>query len=248
MAEPSACLCIAHRGASGHCPENTRAAFLRAIELGAHMVEVDCQLTRDGVPVILHDETLDRTTSGSGPLCDRTLREVEALDAGSWFSPAFAEERVPTLAATVEILRGHAALNLELKGDDDPGRLELECLGLLSSYRFLDQTVFSSFSPERMRAVREQSARARIGVLMDAGAPWSEGLRLASELGAEALHPERSLVRRDRVAEAHERGLEVRVWPVNRPSAIAALLAAGVDGIFTDYPERCLRLSRPRSS
>src|SRR6185436_4821609 len=105
--------------------ENTRAAFVRALELGADMVELDCQLTRDGAAVILHDETLDRTTNGRGPLRERTLREVRALDAGSWFGRAFAGEPVPTLDEAVECLRGRAGMNLELKGDDAPGRLEI---------------------------------------------------------------------------------------------------------------------------
>ena len=230
---------IAHRGASGHRPENTLVAFRHAIALGTDMVEVDCQLTRDGAPVILHDETLDRTTDGRGPLGRRTLAEVRALDAGSWFSPEFAGERVPTLEETVETLRdGGVGLNLELKGDDDPGRLELIALGVLASYRFLPQTVFSSFSPRRMRALRERSAEARIAVLLDTGAAWAAGLALAHELGAEALHPDRSLATARNVAEAHERGLAVRVWAVNRPKEVATLLARGVDGIFTDYPER----------
>ena len=230
---------IAHRGASGHRPENTLAAFRYAIELGTDMIEVDCQLTGDGAPVILHDETLDRTTDGRGPLRLRTLAEVRALDAGSWFSPQFAGERVPTLEETVETVRdGGVGLNLELKGDDDPGRLELISLGILASYRFLPRTVFSSFSPRRMRALRERSAEARIAILLEAGASWAGGLALARELAAEALHPDRALATARHVAEAHEHGLAVRVWPVNRPKEVAALLERGVDGIFTDFPER----------
>jgi glycerophosphoryl diester phosphodiesterase len=212
------------------------------------MVEVDCQLTRDGVPVILHDETLERTTSGTGRLSEKTLREVQSLDAGSWFSPHFVGERIPTLEEAVECLRGKVALNLELKGDDDPGRLELECLGILSSYRFLDQTVFSSFSPRRMGALRERSPRARIGILIDSGRRWVRGVRLAVELRAEALHPERSAIRPERVAEAHGLGLEVRVWPVNRAADMERLVAAGVDGIFTDYPERLQHLAMTKLS
>ncbi|MBI2962747.1 MAG: glycerophosphodiester phosphodiesterase [Deltaproteobacteria bacterium] len=234
---------IAHRGASGHCPENTRVAFLRAIESGADMVELDCQRTRDGALVILHDETLERTTNGRGRVRDRTLKELKALDAGSWFASRFAGEEVLTLEQAIEILRGHVELNLEIKGEDAPGRIEIQCVGVVRSLRFFERTVFSSFSAARMRLVRDLADDARIGVLMDADTRWSDGLALAAQLGAEALHPERSLVRAETVAEAHRRGLQVRVWTVNRAEEVESLAAAGVDGIFTDFPERLLRVS-----
>lgn len=234
-------LAIAHRGASGHCPENTLAAFRRAIELGADMVELDCQLTRDGEVVVIHDDTLDRTTTGRGAVAVRTLAEIRALDAGSWFSPQFAGERVPTLAEVVDCLRGKVALNLEMKGEADPGTLEVQCLGILRSLRYFSDTVFSSFSARRVRAVREFSAEARIGILVDDAAAWKAGLALGAELGAEAVHPERRVASAATVAQAHDRGLEVRVWPVNRASEMSSLAAMGVDGIFTDYPDRLLR-------
>ena len=215
---------------------------MRAIELGAGMVELDCQLTRDGAVAVIHDETLDRTTNGRGPVRSKSLSEIKSLDAGSWFSPEFAGEEVLTLEETIEILRGRAALNLEMKGDDEPGRLELQCFGIVSSYRFLEQTVFSSFSARRIRTLRDLSSEARVGVLMDAAASWADAFSRARELSAEAVHPERSLVDDRAVSEAHRRGLEVRVWPVNRLDDMGALIAAGVDGIFTDYPERLLRL------
>jgi len=246
MAERPRFLRIAHRGASGHCPENTRAAFLRAIELGADMVELDCQMTRDGAVVVIHDETLERTTSGRGRVIDRTLKEIQALDAGSWFSPRFAGEEVPTLEDVTALLRGKVGLNLEIKGDDQPGRLEIQCVGTLVSMRFFEQTVFSSFSARRMRMLRELSAEARIAILLDAGQSWSDGFALAAELAAEAVHPERSLVKRELVDAAHERGLEVRVWPVNDLGKMEAFLDMGVDGIFTDYPDRLLGLTARR--
>jgi glycerophosphoryl diester phosphodiesterase len=246
MAERPRFLRIAHRGASGHCPENTRSAFVRAIELGADMVELDCQMTRDGAVVVIHDETLDRTTSGRGRVIDRTLKEIQTLDAGSWFSPRYAAEDVPTLEDVIAILRGKVALNLEIKGNDPPGRLEIHCVGTLHSMRFFDQTVFSSFSPRRMQKLRELSAEARIGILMAAGTRWSDGLQLAAELAAEALHPERSLVRPELVAAAHGHGLEVRVWPVNDVRHMESLIDMGVDGIFTDFPDRLLGLTARR--
>jgi glycerophosphoryl diester phosphodiesterase len=237
---------IAHRGASGHCPENTRAAFLRAIELGADMVELDCQQTRDGAVVVIHDETLERTTNGRGRVQDSTLREIKALDAGAWFGRDFVGEEILTLEQAVELLHSRVQLNLEIKGEDSPGRLEIQCVGIVRSLRFFADTCFSSFSPARMRLVRDLAEDARIGVLMDADTRWSDGFALAAELAAEAVHPERRLVTPEAVAEAHRRGLEVRVWPVNRPAEMEALADLGVDGIFTDFPERLLRIGARR--
>jgi glycerophosphoryl diester phosphodiesterase len=244
MPDPSRLLRIAHRGASGHCPENTRAAFVRAIALGADMVELDCQMTRDGAVVVIHDETVERTTNGRGRVRDHTLKEIKALDAGSWFGREFAGEEVLTLEEAIEILRGRAALNLEIKGESPPGRLEIQCVGIVGSMRFSRETVFSSFSQPRMRLVRDLSDDARLAVLADAGESWSAAFAFADEIGAEAVHPERSLVSAAAVREAHVRGLEVRVWSVNRRSEMESLAALGVDGIFTDFPERLLRLRR----
>jgi glycerophosphoryl diester phosphodiesterase len=245
--ERSRLLRIAHRGASGHCPENTRVAFVRAIELGADMIELDCQMTRDGAVVVIHDDTLDRTTSGRGHVRERTLRELKALDAGSWFAARFSGEEILTLEEAIEILRGKAELNLEIKGDDAPGRLEIQCVGIVRSLRFSDSTVFSSFAPERMRLVRDLADDARIGVLMDDGTDWQVGLQLAAEVQAEALHPARSLASAAAFERAHDHDLEVRVWPVNRPVDMEALVAIGVDGIFSDYPDRLLHLTAARA-
>jgi glycerophosphoryl diester phosphodiesterase len=247
MSERSRLMRIAHRGASGHCPENTRAAFLRAIELDADMVELDCQITRDGAVVVIHDETLERTTNGRGRVRDHTLKEIKRLDAGSWFRREFAGEEVLTLEEAVEILRGRVGLNLEIKGADPPGRLEIQCVGIVRSLHFSRETVFSSFSLPRMRLVRDLADDARIGILMNAGEPWTAAFALGAELGAEAVHAERSLVSATAVGEAHQRGLEVRVWSVNRPSEMESLAVLGVDAIFTDFPERLLPLSVMRA-
>src|SRR5436309_8381837 len=136
MSARSRLMRIAHRGASGHCPENTRAAFLRAIELGADMVELDCQITRDGAVVVIHDETLVRTTNGRGRVRDHTLKEIKRLDAGSWFRREFAGEEVLTLEEAVAILRGRVQLNLEIKGVDPPGRLEIQSVSIVRRLRF----------------------------------------------------------------------------------------------------------------
>jgi len=108
--------------------------------------------------------------------------------------------------------------------------------------------VFSSFEPARMRLVRDLAEDARIGVLMDDDLPWQSGLDFAAELGAEALHPARKLAVPAAIARAHENGLEVRVWSVNRPAEMEALVAIGVDGIFSDFPDRLLHLTASRAA
>lgn len=173
---------------------------------------------------------------------EKSLREIKSLDAGSWFSAEFAGEEVLVLEEAIEILRGRVALNLEMKGDSEPGPLELRCIGVVSGMSFLDQTVFSSFSARRVRTLRDLSPEARVGILVEDGSRWNEAFSLARELSAEAAHPEHSLVDSRVVSTAHDLGLEVRAWPVNRIEEMRALVAAGVDGIFTDYPERLLRL------
>ncbi len=236
-----ALLVIGHRGASGTRPENTLVSFRRAVELGAHMVELDAQLTADGSVVVLHDDTLDRTTDGLGPLAARTLAEVRRLDAGRWFDPVFAGERVPTLAEVLTAVP--IPVNVELKGIR-PDDLEARALAVVEEAGALDRVVFSSFEPERLIGLRARTDRAALAVLW-AGPEVGDALRLAERVGARALH-----VRNDRraiqsIAAGRAVGLEIRVWTVNSPADLASLVDAGASGIFTDFPERFLHLPPP---
>src|SRR5262245_55327989 len=233
-------LIIAHRGASGTCPENTLAAFRRAGEVGAPMVELDVQLTGDGEVVVIHDTTLDRTTTGGGPVRDRTLAEIAALDAGSWFGPAFVGERVPTLAQVLAAVP--LAVNVELKpiGEDD---LEAKALAVVLGAGSLGRVVFSSFDPASLVRLRQASNEAEVAVLWDEG-PLPEALRLAGRVNARALHLRNDRVTPDTLSILAAAGLPVRVWTVNDAAEFHRLAAAGVNGVFTDYPERFL-LSAP---
>src|SRR4029450_436821 len=142
---------IAHRGASGTCPENTLPAFRRAVELGVPMVELDVQLTRDGHPVVIHDSTLERTTSGYGAVRRRTLAEIAALDAGRWVAPALAGTRAPALGdvlATIPI-----RINVELKAIGGDG-LEHRALQAVEEAGALGRVVFSSFHPSTLERLR----------------------------------------------------------------------------------------------
>ena len=232
------CLRIGHRGAAGTRPELTRAAFEGAREIGVDMIELDVHLTRDEQLVVLHDRELGRTVQGSGLVRDYTLAELCARDAGSWFALEYAEERVPSLAEVLDLTAGKAALNVEIKsGATDWETTARVLIDLLNATQRLTSTVISSFEMGALRAVREQSAEARLGVLWhnaDLDPMWL----LAEGLAAQSIHPLWSLVDPSVVTHAQERALQVIVWTVNEPQVIGQLAGIGVDGIISDYPER----------
>jgi len=228
---------IAHRGASGRAPENTHAAFAAALNLGAEAVELDCQLSADGELVVIHDETLDRTTDGHGAVGDRSAAELARLDAGSWFGAEYRGERIPRLADVLAQLRDRVILNIEIKSAHDVGVIEPKLAALIVAERAADWVVFSSFHSEGVRNMRTAAPWARLGVLCDQD-PLAGGLALATELGAEFLIPGRRWVDGRVVATAHARGLDVWVWTVNEPGEMRRLIALGVDALFSDYPER----------
>src|SRR6266516_2226434 len=202
------------------CPENTLVAFARAAALGAHMIELVVQLTRDGEVVVMHDWTLERTTDGAGAVSDRTLAEIRRLDAGAWFGPAFRGTRVPTLA---EVL---AAVAL-------PVNVELKPVGAGA----LARVVFSSFDAGALERLCARTARATLAVLWDEG-PVADAVARARRVGARALHLRKDRTTPDAMAAAA--GLPVRAWTVNERGEMGRLVAAGVEGIFTDFPERFL--------
>ncbi|HZR79685.1 MAG TPA: glycerophosphodiester phosphodiesterase family protein [Candidatus Binatia bacterium] len=230
---------IAHRGASAECPENTLAAFRRAMELGAAMIECDLQLTADGHVVVFHDWTLERTTTGAGLVRERSLADVQALDAGSWRDPRFAGEAVPTLPQILDATDGRVELNLELKSERDDGRLVLTAMAEVTRHRALDRVLFSSFHMGLLARVRDASPHAAIAVLWS-GPPFEDAFRSAEELAAVALHPRADCITPELVAEAHARGLAVNVWTVNSVVRMVDLVQMGVDGIISDHPGRLL--------
>jgi glycerophosphoryl diester phosphodiesterase len=231
---------IAHRGASGTSPENTLPAFRRAVELGAPMIELDVQLTRDGHPVVIHDWTLERTTSGYGPVRRRTLAEIAALDAGRWFAPAFAGTRVPGLDEVLAAIP--IRINVELKAAGDDG-LERRVLETVAEAGALGRVVFSSFDASSLQRVRALSRDAELAVLW-AGGTTAKALALADRVGARSVHLRKGGGAPAAIAAGHAAGLAMRVWTVNAPADFARLTDAGADGVFTDYPERFLQICR----
>jgi glycerophosphoryl diester phosphodiesterase len=229
-------LVIAHRGASGHAPENTLAAFKRALALGATFIETDLQLTRDSRFVALHDETVDRTTNGQGKVHDMTLAELRGLDAGSWFGSEFAGERIPTLDEILEFSKKNdAVFYLELKPGGSWGG-EHALIGALRESGEIHRAAVISFDPGILAGLRRIEPTMMTGLLYDG--QLEKPIEKALEVGARQLAVRGDLVKPMFLKEARKKDLQVICWTVNHPAHIRTLMEAGVDGIMSDYPDR----------
>ena len=221
--------CFGHRGARGHEPENTLRSVRRALALGANGIEVDVHLA-DGRLMVIHDETLNRTTNGTGRVAKKTFAELRALDAGKG-------ERIPTLEEVFDTVSRRAVVNVELKGPGTaaPVARLIEEYVRTRGWQWADFLV-SSFDHAQIEAVKNLRPEIRTGALVE---KTPRGLAaFAEKIGAWSLNPGQRCVTPELVADAHARGLKVFVYTVNRPQEIAALAALGVDGVFTDFPER----------
>ncbi|HVS86814.1 MAG TPA: glycerophosphodiester phosphodiesterase family protein [Candidatus Acidoferrum sp.] len=227
---------IAHRGASGHAPENTLAAFKRAVALGATFIETDLQLTRDSRFVAMHDGTVNRTTNGQGKVHDMTMAELRRLDAGSWFGSEFAGERVPTLDEILGFSKKHdVVFYLELKPSGSWGG-EHALVGALRESGEIPRAVVISFDADILARLRQIEPTLMTGLLYDG--QIEEPLEKALEVGARQLAMRGDLVTPALLKDARKRDLQVVCWTVNHPAHIRMLMAAGVDGIMSDYPDR----------
>ena len=232
---------VAHRGASALAPENTMAAFERAVELGADALELDLHLTRDNELVVIHDDTLDRTTDGSGPVHQRSLGELMRLDAGRWFGEGFAGQRIPRLAEVLDRFAGRVPLALEIKAGSTffPG-IEEKVVSALRQHGAIDQGAVASFDHYALRRLKEIEPTIRTAALL-VGRPVSLSA-LAGPAKADGLALEASFVTKTEVEACRASGLQLVVWVVNDPAQMRHFIKLGVDGIITDYPD-LLRLA-----
>lgn len=240
MARPARPLVIAHRGASGYRPENTRLAFELAIEQRADMIETDLHRTRDGAIVLSHDAELGHL-SAEGEVADRTLAEIQALDAGNG-------EPLPSLDETLDAFGARIPWNLEFKksGHGYYEGIEAQALAAVEARGLLDQTLFSSFYDPVLERLRAISPGARIALLVSPRFPGA-AVRRARSLGAEAINPEASIATPELVAEAHAAGLAVYVFTVDSADQMRRFLEMGVDGLFTNLPDRMAAILREES-
>jgi len=228
-------LLIAHRGDPSRSPENTLSGIRLALEAEPDFIEMDVHLSADGHLVVIHDRTLDRTTSGTGEVSAHTLAQLGELDAGSWYGPGFAREPIPTLAQALEAVGDRSRLAVELKGDGTG-------VALARWARALDSRLptFLSFRAEELRALKERFPEAEVNFLFSE--PLSERERLArllssaTELGCVGVGVYAPECPAEAIEEIHGRGLQVWVWTVNDAAEWETFIRAGLDGITTARP------------
>ncbi|MBN8203735.1 MULTISPECIES: glycerophosphodiester phosphodiesterase [Bacillaceae] len=232
---------FAHRGASGHFPENTMAAFQAALEAGADGIELDVQMAKDGTLVIIHDEKVDRTTGGTGYIKDMIFEEILQLDV--WFADVNAGETIPDLEKFLKwaVMEGNELLiNIELKNDliEYPG-MEEKVIDLILKYGLEKRVIISSFNAESLKRVRNLHATLQTGYLIE-GIPENI-LEIAKSIGANSIHCEEGFALSEFGREAKEAGFPLRVYTVNDETRSGLLNNAGVEVIMTDFPERFLK-------
>lgn len=227
---------FAHRGASAYAPENTLAAFELALRQEADAVELDAKLCADGSVVVIHDQTVKRTTDGNGRVAQLSLAQLKELDAGSHFDPAFRGERIPSLDEVLESLGKRTFINIELTNyasvlDDLP----IKTAQLVQRHNLAGSVMFSSFNPVALLRARRQLPQVPIALL---ALPGGSGTLARSGLGRllfyQALHPEKGDVTPELVSTSHRRGCLVNVYTVNLAEDMQQLFSMQVDGIFTD--------------
>ena len=220
---------IAHRGASAHAPENTMAAFQLAYDQGADGIELDVMLTKEGHVVVIHEDTVDRTTNGTGKVRDMTLDQLQALDAGQG-------EKIPTLMEVLKEFGGQFIINIELKNYSSMlDALPLEVIKLVESLNLVESVLLSSFNPFNLSRIRRRLPRIKLGLITQ---PKMAKRWLWRFFPYDALHPHFSDVDRELVTSLHAEDRKINVWTPDETAEIRRLAALSVDGIITNYPQR----------
>ena len=227
---------IAHRGASAYAPENTLAAFDLALRMGARHIELDVQATQDGHIVVIHDDSVDRTTDGTGPVAGHKLAALRALDAGARFGPAFAAERIPLFEEVLERYQGRAHLHVEIKGRS-PG-LSQGSADLIRRHSMADQVTVTSFQKVRLVETRAYAPEFPTGWLVRE--VTAAIITEARALGLTQLCPRADVVTPELVERLHGEGFVVRAWGVADEELMRRVVEAGADGMTVNFPDKLI--------
>lgn len=239
---------VAHRGASGHAPENTMASFRRAVEMGAQFIETDLQLTRDARVIAIHDFTFDRTTTGTGEVHLLPLHQVRALDAGSWFGDrdgtSHAGEKVPVLEEILDFAKQYDVIfYLEIKSGQAWG-IEHVVVATLRDRNASARVMIISFDPAALDTIHRLDSTMMTGLLCEI--PSGDLVERTVRAGARQLVARGDLITSAVTEKAHRAGLQVVAWTINDVEQMRRMIEAGVDGIITDYPDRAFEVLREK--
>jgi glycerophosphoryl diester phosphodiesterase len=233
-----------HRGACALAPENTIASFKLAVEHMADFIELDAKLSADGEVMVIHDQTVDRTTNGSGRVNQLTLAQLKELDAGGKFDKKFSGEKIPTLDEVFKAVGKEIFVNVELtnyasKNDD----LVTKVVAIIKANQMESQVLFSSFLPKNLAQVHNLLPEAPVGILCLEGFAGSFSRSfLLKGLSPRFLHPYLKDTTPALVEKEHKRGRKVNVWTVNAEEDLRRLFSIGVDGVFTDDPQKARKI------
>jgi glycerophosphoryl diester phosphodiesterase len=236
---------IAHRGASSYAPENTFAAFDLAIRMGVQHIELDVEATSDGHIVVIHDDTLDRTTDGSGPVMNHTLATLHALDAGSWFGTEFAGERIPTFTEVLSRYKGRVHIHTEIKGRSPS--LSQRTADLVRQHGMVDHVTITSFQKARLEEIRAYAPELATGWLLPEVS--DAVITQARNIGLRQICPRANMVTAALVNRLHAEGFVVRAWGVATEALMQQVVQAGADGMTVNFPDKLIAyLSRSESA
>lgn len=244
-------LLIGHRGYPSKFPENTLASFAGAIEAGCDMVELDVTLTKDRKVVVIHDDTLQRTTNGKGLVKDHTLEEIKRLDAGSWFDPRFSTERVPELSEVMKLTSGRCMVNIEIKksafeADYPSDAIEHQVVTLVKTSGAVNRVIVSSYDKRMLQRIAAMDEPPALAHISNHPADQTD-LDMLLAMRAFSWHPRLTVLTRDQVEKMHGRGLKVFPWTINTRQEAESMLALGVDGLICN-DLTVMRPSKPHST
>ncbi len=229
-------LVIAHRGASTYAPENTFAAYDLALEMGARHIELDVQLSSDSHVVVIHDDTVDRTTDGSGPVTGHTLEALRSLDAGSWFDAKFSGHRIPTFEEVLVAYKGRLHFHTEIKGRSPS--LSERTAELIRRHAMEEQVTITSFQYIRLEEMRVCAPELPMGWLVRE--VNDETIGKARKIGVSQLCPEAKIVTPELVRRLHDEGFVARAWGVTTEDLMQQVVEAGADGMTVNFPDKLI--------
>lgn len=236
---------IGHRGASGLSPENTLVSIKKAIDLNADIIEIDVHQTKDSVIVVIHDETVDRTTNGEGRVRDLTFREIKILDAGSWFNKKFKNERIPSLEEVLALIDGKCGLMIEMKGSDDiyPGIVK-RVYNLINKYNGIKWCIIQSFNDEFLQSFHSIDSTIVLNKLIAFDIPFLPVFidnsihtgNISDYDYVDAININKIFLTQGKIENIHSAGYQVNVWTVNDSLDIEDYFRLGADGVITNFP------------